>query len=335
MITENFYEKFKEAMLDENYDNVYIIAHSNPDGDAVGSSCALAHLLRRFGKHSKAFFSDLNTPESKFDYIADKNEEFDDFDVEHIITTDVTDSYRLSGVPVGCEEYTDFLDKLDFVIDHHEQNTIECGNMLVLPEKSSCGEIIYDLYKMFGQPFDDYSARALYTAIATDTGCFRYNNTTPSTFLAAAELMPAVEDNFLPEIINRNFETKPKKKLNIESYAALHARYYFDDEFVFSVFDTKTREELDATPDMFDGISGMLRQVEGVKAAFLLRQEKSGNYKVSVRSRFNGVTGVDCSALCESFGGGGHKAAAGCIMKDDAETCIKLLLRAARKYEIK
>ena len=147
--------------------------------------------------------------------------------------------------------------------------------------------------------------------------------------------MPYIENNFLPEIINLNFETKPKKKLNIECYAALHARYYFNDEFVFSVFDTPTRQELDATPDMFDGVAAMLRQVEGVKAAFLLRQEKNGNYKISVRSRFNGEKGVDCSALCEAFGGGGHKAAAGCIMKDDAETCIKLLLRAARKYEVK
>lgn len=327
-----FFEKVRSCLDDVTYDNIYILTHGNPDGDAVGSSFALSHLFRSFGKNACVYFSEKNKPNKKFSYIDDFENMSYTFKPEHIVTTDLTDLNRASGIPECFLDEVDLEKMIDFVFDHHEVNTIKCGNKLVLPDKGACAEIIYDLYKFLKVPFDERSASAIYTAVMTDTGAFRYSNTTPSAHLCAAELMPYITPSLRSRIISVNFETKPKKKMIIESEAVTEAVFAENDTLAFAVFDKERRERLNATDDTLDGVSSVLRQIEGVKAAFMLRYEPDGRYKVSARSNYDGVTGIDVSAICEVFGGGGHKAASGCTASGTPDEIIERIIKECKKY---
>ncbi len=331
-MTHTFFEQFKASVAEKNFDNIYILTHGNPDGDAVGSSFALAHLLRHFGKRTAVFFSEKNMPNRKFSYIEDLKNLSYDFLPEHIVTADLTDMNRVSGIPECFADKDELESKIDFVIDHHEVNILKCNKKLVLPEKGACAEIIYDLYKYLEVPFDEFSAAAIYTAVLTDTGAFRYSNTTPSALLCAAELMPYISAALRSKIIGLNFETKPKAKAIVESEAIREAIFAENDTLAFAVFDKERRERLNATDDTLDGVSSVLRQIEGVKASFMLRFEPDGRYKISARSNYDGETGIDVSAICEVFGGGGHKAASGCTATGSPDEIIKRITEECRKY---
>ena len=163
--------------LRENNDFL-ILMHASPDGDTLGCGTALCGALQRLGKRAKAICPD-EVPH-KFDYLFNAIEK-QEFEPKTVVCVDIADT-KLLG------EMKEIGDKAELCIDHHISN-IEYAKRTVLD--AECGaacEIIYELIKELGVPFDKALASSIYTGTATDTGCFKYSNTTPRTHKIAAEM---------------------------------------------------------------------------------------------------------------------------------------------------
>ena len=168
--------------------------------------------------------------------------------------------------------------------------------------------MIYDILQALQVQLEAPIANALYTAVSTDTGCFRFPNTTSHTFRVAAACADASKDIFA--INQALFDTNSLARLQIQGYLVANARFLQDGKVVICPLPRSVEQEFGATEDDLENISGFPRSIEGVKLAVTLREEPNGRIKISARA----VPGCDAAELCAKFGGGGHKGAAGANM---------------------
>lgn len=188
---------------------------------------------------------------------------------------------------------------------------------------AAAGEIIYELIPLLGAEYTKEIADCLYTAISTDTGCFRYTNTTSRTMRIAAEL---IDLNCDSGYINKEmFETKSKARVELER-EILESMIFCADDKCAIIYTTREMTE-GLGDDETEGIASIPRQIEGVKMGITVR-EKEKDYKISVRTN----DGVDACAFCKQFGGGGHVAASGCTLKGDLQSVLDTLINAAEMY---
>ncbi len=319
MELKNSLVKIADMLQDPGFDRVLVACHRSPDGDAVGSSHALAYALRKMGKQARVFCPDPFGEE--FSYLTAEEQGLSFFEPEHFITVDIASPEMLCSAP--------FVSKIEIALDHHRINTVPAGVKYIDAEKASCAEIVFDLVKLLPVELDSYLAKSLYTAIATDTGCFRYSNTTEETFLAAASLYPYAEKGDFYAINKLMFETKSPLRLKLEGYAVSRMQTAFEGKVAYLFISRKEREELGASYADMDGLIAVVRQLAGVKVALVIREREEGEYKVSVRSEGD----FNASDFCSVFGGGGHIAAAGCTLtgKEEEEILPRLLEEAGRR----
>ncbi|MBR5295265.1 MAG: bifunctional oligoribonuclease/PAP phosphatase NrnA [Clostridia bacterium] len=310
MKQKNNLTEIAKMLLEPGFDRVLVACHRSPDGDAVGSSHALAFALRKMGKQARVFCSDSFGQE--FSYLTKAEEGLFPFEAEHFVTVDVAAPEMLPGA--------DFLDRISLVLDHHRINTVEGKVKCVLPEKASCGEIILKLLQEMGVEFDSYLASALYTAIATDTGCFRYANVTPETHRIAAKLMECGAN--AAEINVKMFETKTRTYAALERLALDGMQFFYDGKCALITITREMFAESGSDENECDGIAAISRQIEGVLVGVTMRERRDGTYKASVRTH----NPVDASAICARLGGGGHHNAAGCQLPGTREEATKLLI---------
>ena len=160
-----------------------------------------------------------------------------------------------------------------------------------------------------GTEFDKRIAECLYTGIATDTGCFKYANTTRLAHNIAAELM---NYDINIELINREmFDIKSKARLKVEQYINSVMEYYLDDKCAMAAITLDTIKKTGLAQEEFEGIAGMSVQLEGVQVGVIIKEKDEGKFKVSMRS----ASDIDVSEICAKFGGGGHVKAAGCTLE--------------------
>lgn len=315
---KNKLREIADMLLEPGFDRVLVACHRSPDGDAVGSSHALAHALRLLGKQARVFCPDPFG--SEFAYLTEAEEGLFSFEPEHFVTVDIASPEMLCDAP--------FIPRIEIVIDHHRINSVESPVRYVDPEKASCGEIVLQLLQEMGIFFDRYLAQALYTAIATDTGCFRYSNTDRDTFLSAAFLFPYAEKGDFYRINKAMFETKSALTLSLESYAASRVKTACDGKVAYLTVSLEAQKQLGASYSDLDTMVNVIRQLEGVRAALVAKERETGVFKVSVRSE----EGFDASDFCRVFGGGGHIAAAGCtLLGTEQEITLRLLEEAERR----
>lgn len=313
----NSKDKIISLFKDPVFDRVLVACHRSPDGDAIGSAHALVWALRKMGKCARVFCPDP-FPE-KFDYITHPAVS-EDFDPEHFVTVDVAASDMLCDAP--------FLDRIDVVIDHHRINSVQAPVKLVLPEVASCGEICLDLIREMKVPFDAYLARALYTAIATDTGCFRYSNTNEHTFSSAAFLSSFAEEGDFYRINKAMFETKTPKEVRLEAFAAQEVEVTCGGRLAYLSVSLEKQKEMGAQYADLENLVNVIRQIQGVRVSIVAKEREEGIYKVSVRAE----EGFDASEFCAHFGGGGHIAAAGCtVVGTEKEVLAALLSEGERR----
>ncbi|MFR5068520.1 MAG: DHH family phosphoesterase [Eubacteriales bacterium] len=191
---------------------------------------------------------------------------------------------------------------------------------------ASTTQVIYELFCMMGVTIDKQIANCLYTGLCTDTGCFRYSNTSATTLRIAASLMDAGAD--VAEINRIMFDTKSRARLNVERLAMESITFYENGRFDIMEITEEMMKQSGATEGDIEGLAALPRQVEGVLIAATLREKKEGGYKISVRA----TPPYDASAICSQFGGGGHKGAAGCVIEDEKETVKKRLAEAVSNY---
>ncbi len=300
-----------------DFDGILVACHRNPDGDATGSAHALAYALRKLGKQAKVFCPDPFGEE--FSYITEEEKAYPDFEPRFFVTVDVASPEMLCGAS--------FSQQIHVVLDHHRVNTVSAPLKAVLPEMASCGEIILEVLNRLGIELDGYLAGALYTAIATDTGCFRYSNVNENTFLAAATLSRYAEKGEFYRINKKLFETKSRQRLALEAYAVENARFAAEGKIAYLSVNRKEQEKLGVTYSDLDVLINVIRQVEGVEVSLVIKEREEGEFKVSCRSE----AGFDASEFCRNFGGGGHIAAAGCTLMGKEEEVAKRLLEYAER----
>lgn len=287
------------AILNQQ-DNFYILTHKSPDGDTLGSAFALCMVLQRMGKKAKVLCSDEIPEKYSFLY---ENVLMQNFEPEYIISVDVADLQLLGS---GLMEYAD---KIDLCIDHHPSNKRFAKKWYVESESAATAEIIYALIKILDIDFDVDLANCIYTGIATDTGCFRHTNTTARSHQIAADVMSLGAQAF--KINKIMFDTKSKARLNLEKIAFANMELFCKDKCAVITIPNDELVSLNVSDSDFDGISALPRQVEGVLVGILIKEKKPGVFRVSVRTDDT----IDASKICENFGGGGHRNAAGCTFE--------------------
>lgn len=277
-------------------DHFLILTHRRPDGDTTGTGAFLCRLLRAMGKTAHI----LKNPELTEKY-APLHKGLTKACPEEGDTLICVDA---GSVPMLPEAHRYLADRISLRIDHHGTADSFTPMELVEPETAACAEIIYKLSLELRIPLDKEMATALYTAVSTDTGCFRYANTTAHSFLVAAACVEAGAPVFM---LNQElFETNSLPRLQVQSYMLQNAVFLKEGAFVVCALPKAVEREYGATEDDLDNISGFPRTIAGVKMAVTIREEEKGA-KLSVRA----VPGYDAAALCARFGGGGHRGAAG------------------------
>lgn len=296
-----------------SHDTYIMLTHRRPDGDTIGSAAALCRGLRNIGK--QAFLLENPQFTEKYRPYADGLTVASLPEHAILISVDVASANMLFP---GAENY---VNQITYVIDHHgmERDFGRLGH--VDSTAAACGEIVLDLLKALNAPIDKKAAEALYCAISTDTGCFRYSNVTARTLRAAADCREAGADTFA---INRKlFMTKRLARLKLDAYLTEHTEFFADGMVAVSTIPAEVQTALGITEDDIDDISGFGREIEGVEIAVMLRPVREGG-KISVRTSPD----YNAAEICKKLGGGGHKAAAGATLSCGMEETRKAILDA-------
>ena len=291
------------------HDNYCILTHRRPDGDTIGSAAALCRLLRRQGKTAHILRNREITP--RFAWL------HEGLTVEAPGEEDILISVDVASPNMLGEQFAQYQDRIALRIDHHSAATSFTEMELVDSDAAACAELIFDLIQTLWQDPDPEMADALYVGTSTDTGCFRFSNTTAHSFLTAA--FCAQNGARVYELNQQLFETTTLGRLKIQSWILEHMEFFRDGTLALVAIPASVEAEIGVTEDDMDNISNFPRSIDGVCMAATLREEGNGLVKLSVRA----IPGFDATAVAVKFGGGGHKGAAGasfrCSLAEAAE----------------
>lgn len=294
-------------------DNFEILTHDYPDGDTLGSGYALCLALQKLGKRARVVTTRLP---KDFEFLTEGVLE-QDFTAETVVSVDVADEKLLGSNKSAYEG------RIDLCIDHHHSNRVTAPVRYVDGGAAANCEILFELFKLMGVAVDNRIATCLYTGVATDTGCFKYGNTTSRTLRIAADLLDCGVD--APPINKAMFDTKTKQKIALERELYSAIDYSCGDRCAIIAVTQEMMRRLGVGDDDLEGLASLPRQIEGVLIGMTMREKEDGTFKVSVRTDRS----VDASALCAKFGGGGHHEAAGCSVRGSLEEARARLRQAA------
>lgn len=298
-------------------ENILLLCHKNPDGDTLGSAAALYHALTKLGKTVGVLCSDPIPPRYNYMRISMFNNEFTP---TYLVAVDV------AGVQLFGDSISEYTKRIHLCIDHHGTNSGYADAMLVDSAAAATAELVYQVICALGVDIDETIADSLYTGISTDTGCFKFSNTTAQTHLIAAKLMELGAHT--QELNVSLFESKSRCRLSIEKIALENMQFYFNDRCAMTHLTLDEINTAGAELNDLEGITGIPRAIEGVQAGITLRQQENGSYKISVRT----MSGIDAGAICARLGGGGHKQAAGCEIFASLENAKSALLSEVEKH---
>ena len=284
-----------------NNDNYAILTHRRPDGDTIGSSAALCRILRKAGKTAHIIRN--GEVSDRFSWLHEGLTKEAAAAGDTIVTVDVASPGMLP------KEFEQYLGKIALRIDHHASSTSFTENELVDSGAGACAEIIFDLMEYLWVEMDAGIADALYVGTSTDTGCFRFANTTSHTFLTAAACAAAGARVY--QINQELFETNTMGRLKIQGWIVENMKVFSEGKLAVVAIPKSVEDTIGVTEDDMDNISSFPRTVAGVCMAATLRETKDGDVKLSVRA----IPGFDATIVTSQFGGGGHKGAAGATMK--------------------
>jgi phosphoesterase RecJ-like protein len=307
---------------------VVLTTHVNADGDGVGSEVALWHLLRARGL--LPVIANPTPYPDRFRFLLAEAEGAEQSAraareigrADLILVCDISDLDRIGhlgqhvrarGVTVAC-------------IDHHASDgTLPDGPRLVDPAAAATGELVYDLARVAGWALEPPAARALYVALLTDTGGFRFSNTSPRTLQVAAHLLQHGLD---PEqVYTQVYASVPEGGVRLLAEALDTLAVEVPPGLAWLTVPPGALERHDVSSDELDGVVEFARSIAGVRLAMLFREIAGGRVKVSFRS----VGDVDVMLLARQFGGGGHRKAAGASLPGALADVQDQVLAEARR----
>lgn len=316
-------------------DNYLVAIHDKADGDCFGSAVALCALLKKIEKKA-SILSSSPIPE-RLEFINSTDVQciigVDAFKKVYnssctVMTTDVASDQLLANLQ------NDLCGKIKFAIDHHKTNSITCDNLLLKENSSACGEIIFGIAKELERQtkkklIDSTVAHPIYAAISSDTGSFKYANTTSTTHKIASWLMKYPIN--CSEISYKLFELKTSVQIAVEKLAYEKLEFLYDGKIGFIAITSDELKNIGATANDTETVSQIPKAVKGVQIGVFMRQKDKGSYKFSLRSN----TEADMSLLCSAFGGGGHVKAAGCtIVANSLQEAKEMFLLKAKEFII-
>ena len=307
-------QRIDAAAFLRDHDNYVILTHVRPDGDTLGSASALCLGLRSMGKTAHVL---ENTGVSqRFSWMVAGLTVADAGENDTVISTDVASPGMLP------ENAQHLLGRVRLRLDHHASATSFSELELVDPDSASCAELIYDVLEDMGWQRSPEVLDRIYVGLSTDTGCFRYANTTAHTFRTAAECAQGGARVF--ELNQELFETNTLGKLRMQGWIVEHMHMLHCGSMAICAIPRSVELELGVTSDDMDNISSFPRSVAGVNIAATLRETEDGLIKISVRA----VPGYDATVIAEKFGGGGHKGAAGASLRVPMNQAVQLVEQA-------
>ncbi len=297
-----------------------ILSHLRPDGDALGSQLALGLSLKLLGKEVAIWNEDGLLEKYGFlpggELLSLPPKEPQDFDVA--IALDTATQNRLGIAAESVRHVGKWIN-----IDHHQSNPGYGDLVYIDPTAPATGQILFELIQSQKLPMDLAIAENLFVAISTDTGSFQYPNTTARTFEIGAELLrQGVNVGQISQLLYENY---PRRRT--ELLKALLSTMQFDADGRIASFSLtqKVAAELKVKPEDNEGLIDHLRAIHGVIVAIFFEELPDLKVRVSMRSK---DPAVDVSAICQTFGGGGHKLAAGARVRGTLAEVQPRLLQA-------
>ena len=294
-----------------------VLFHAHPDGDATGSAFSLRAILRAMGIPAWCVCADMIHRRYRFAFEGVQDSVFPEnipteFGDCRVITVDTASRGQMGRLAEMFEG------RVDMMIDHHGRGE-HYADYYVDANAAACGEIIFDIAdelirrgKLAKLP--DRVPLWLYMAIVTDTGGFKYSNTTPETHRRASNLLDGSFDH--ADLNFRLFDAKEPEELKVTKVVLEKMRFLCDGEISYVAMSAAEFEALGVSTEYSDVLINVARSVAGVKVAVAVREIEGepGRYKASLRSSCD----FDVAAICAYFGGGGHVRAAGCALSADS-----------------
>ena len=302
-----------------------ILYHVRSDADAVGSAFALSQWLAAMGSPARCVCADEIPPRLRF--LTDGKQESvlcesipAGFENARVITVDTAAPGQLGAL------YERFAGRISLMIDHHASGT-PYADFRCEPDAAATGEVLFELMRDAGFDLPPSAAELLYAAISSDTGGFRYANTTPKTHRCAAALMERGID--AAGINHLLFDSKPFALLRAEKAGFERVHLYHGGKLAILTFPYSLKAELGVREEELDTLIDVARCIAGVEVAVSIRQPKNDDtFRVSMRSAVD----FDVAAVCARFGGGGHTRAAGATLHAaDIETAKQMVLDALNR----
>ena len=315
--------------LIDTHQRFVLTTHVNPDGDGLGSEMALYHYLKSLGKEVRIWnhnpipenYAFLD-PGGVMEIFGEKRHKKVLGEIEVGFILDISDWLRLKAFGGWLQKHPELP---TVCIDHHPNGEYFAQLDFLITEASSTGEIVFEILRALGAPLTVPVAEALYTAILTDTGSFRFTNTTPRAHRIVAELIEAGID--FHQIYEQIYERERPEKIKLLGMVLQHLHFESQGRIVWFQI---TQEMLKATglkPEETDGFSDFPRRIAGVEISLMFVQVSEKRTKISFRSKGN----VVINGLAQEVGGGGHQFASGAMVQKPLQETIELVLSKAKK----
>lgn len=306
------------------HDDFLIVSHVQPDGDAISSTVAVRWLLDRLGKRSLMINEGRVPPRLEFlpyaGEIVNYGERKPDRRFRAVVAVDCADLSRIGLVHELFEEPCALLN-----IDHHPTNDGFGTVNLLRQDAAATAEILFELIEHAGLALDADAATAIYTGLLTDTGGFRYSNTSPNVMAAASKLLTAGVDAY--QLADRLLERMTMPQLKILQRGLSRLRFTDDGRVGWLYIEPADLEETGASGEDLEGLVNYARNIDGVEVGMLFKGMDDGSVKVSFRSAGK----ADVAAIAQQFGGGGHIRAAGCRLDMPLDEAMPLVVDTVRR----
>jgi phosphoesterase RecJ-like protein len=282
-----------------------ITTHVDPDGDAIGSCFSLYWVLDSLQKKPFVYMRDhvpymyefLPKPPRLF------HNELPDGTYDAVFALDCGNLFRVGNNHERLKDQGPLIN-----IDHHTTNETFGIVNIINKDSSSTGEILYKLYRSQKVPFSYNIAVNLYTAIFTDTGSFRYSNTNSDAFLICEEMTKyGVSPSHVAQMV---YENHPKERFILLGEVLASLETYKDDTVALALVTQEMFRTTSTSKEYTEGFVEYIKEIRGIDVAMIIREVTDHRYKISMRSKGNS----DVARICNHFGGGGHKNAAGCTI---------------------
>ncbi len=316
MVLTSIYEAIKKSK------NIAIFTHVRADGDCLGAGVAMFYALKNMGKENIGLYNAEPIHKNYKFFTLDIVQNSMSFKPDLMIALDCGKLTRLGYFEPEFKKHDNTIN-----IDHHISNEMFATLNFVQDKASSTCEILYNFFTQFNIAIDKNIANALFCGLSADTGCFMHSNTTKNVHYIASKLMEYDLD--IEQINYHLFKTKTKKQITLTAHALSNLQYFHGGKVAICGLDRKTYKLINANDEDDPRLADMISGIEGVKIGICYNQNIDGGYNISFRTS---CADVDVNLVAQTYGGGGHKKAAGCKIYASKQKMIQSLVENSGRF---